>query len=89
MITSGVRVKILKGCKARELHKGTTWLVTAVEPLGADYSHSVRVSLQRLNGFGPDRVALFARHSNRLADPIVSLNDGRPQNRIQVTITPR
>jgi len=29
-------------------------------------------------------VALYARHPNRLADPVVSLNDGNPGRKIQV-----
>ncbi len=84
-LTVGRRVNIVKGCKARDLHKGTTWLVKAIEPMGPDYNNNVRVSLQRLNGFGPDRIALYARHPNRLADAVISLNDGRPEHRIEVT----
>jgi hypothetical protein len=83
-ITAGLRVKIVKGCKARNMNKGATYLVSAVTELGADYSHAVRVTLQRLQGFGPDRVSFTARHINRLSDPTVRMNDGNPSNVIEV-----
>lgn len=84
-ITAGTRVRIEKGCNAREVVKGTTALVKAVEALGAEYSHSVRVQLQFLNGFGAGRViSFYARHPNRLADAVISMNDGNPTHRIEV-----
>ncbi len=84
MIAVGSRVQILKGCKARDLNKGTSWQVTEVRPLGADYSHSVAVRLSRLNGFGPNTITLYARHPNRLADAVLNLNDGNPTHTVQV-----
>lgn len=84
-ITPGTRVRIEKGCKARDVNKGVTAQVKAVEALGAEYSHSVRVTLQLLNGFGAGRViSFYARHPNRLADAVISMNDGNPTHRIEV-----
>ncbi len=83
-LTAGTRVKIVKGCKARNMNKGTMWVVNAVTPLGAEYSHAVRVYMQRLNGFGPDRVLFIARHVNRLSDITVRMNDGNPSNVIEI-----
>jgi hypothetical protein len=82
---TGTRVRILKGCKAREVSKGVTAVVKTVEPLGAEYAHAVRVSIQLLNGFGSGRTLNFyARHPNRLADLIVRMNDGNPLHVIEV-----
>lgn len=83
-ITTLTCVKIVKGCKARNLNKGTSWQVASVEPLGADYSYAVRVTMRRLNGFGPHVVSLYARHPNRLADASIRLNDGRPEHSIEI-----
>jgi hypothetical protein len=84
-ITLGMRILIQKGCKARSVAKGVTALVTAVTPLGAEYSHQVRVSLQLVNGMGAGRrIAFFARHQNRLSDPVVRMNDGNPFHTIEV-----
>ncbi len=84
-LVTGTRVRIEKGCKAREVNKGVTAVVKTVEALGAEYSHQVRVSLQLLNGFGAGRVlSFYARHPNRLADAVVGMNDGNPLHRIEV-----
>jgi hypothetical protein len=85
-INAGSRVRIAKGCKAREIRKGVTAFVQAVEPLGAAFGHEVRVTLKLLNGFGAGRVVNFyARHTNRLSDPTVRLNDGNPLHVIEVS----
>lgn len=84
MVTVNTRVRVLKGCKARDINKGTTWQVTSVNPLGAEYSHSVAVHMTRLNGFGPKTITLYARHLNRLADAVLNLNDGNPLHTVQV-----
>lgn len=81
----GTRVRIEKGCTARGVAKGVTAYITDVTPLGADYSYSVRVTLKLLNGFSSGKsVSFFASHPNRLADAVVSMNDGNPTHRIQV-----
>ena len=84
MVTVNTRVRVLKGCKARDINKGTTWQVTEVKPLGAEYSHSVAVLLTRLNGFGPKTITLYARHPNRLSDAVLNLNDGNPLHTVQI-----
>jgi hypothetical protein len=84
-IVAGARLLITKGCAARELPKGVTVRVLAVEPLGAEYGHSVKVRFQPVNGFKTNQTfAFYARHTNRLADPIVRMNDGRPEHTIEV-----
>jgi hypothetical protein len=84
-IDTGSRVRIEKGCAARQVTKGTTAVVRAVEALGAEYSHSVKVTLQFVNGFGAGRViSFYARHPNRLSDAVISMNDGNPTHRIEV-----
>lgn len=58
--------------------------VESVTPLGADYSHSVKVVLSRLNGTAKPRTTLYARHVNRLSDQFVTLGDGSGVNKIVV-----
>ena len=85
MITVGTKVKIEKGCKARDVSKGATAKVMLVEKMGADYSHTVKVSLFFLNTFLSGKtITFYARHENRLGDAIVNLNDGRPEHTIQI-----
>lgn len=85
MLNVNDRIRIEKGCKIRGIDKGTSAQVTAVTPLGAEYSHSVRVALVMLNGFNSGKTFLFyARHMNRLNDPIVRMNDGDPLHFIEV-----
>lgn len=84
-LSANTRVKIEKGCKARGIEKGCTALVTAIEPMGAEFSHMVRVSFRMLNGFKAGSVFSFwARHQNRLADPVVRMNDGNPSHTIEI-----
>ncbi len=81
MITAGTRVIVLKGCRARDVQKGSGATVRSVTALGADYSHSVKVVLEFVNG----RVlAFYARHTNRLSDSVVNLNDGNPLHKIEI-----
>lgn len=81
----GTRVRIEKGCKARSLDKGTTAQVTAIEPMGADYGHCVRVQFTMLNGFKAGKsFSFYARHVNRLSDPIIRMNDGNPSHTIEI-----
>lgn len=79
-IKIGSQVKIVKGCRARNITKGQTAYVSSVQDMGAEYSHMVKVTLQ-LSG---RTVSFWARHINRLSDPIVNLNDGNPLNKIQI-----
>jgi hypothetical protein len=84
-ITVGTRVVISKGCKAREVTKGATAVIKAVEALGADYSHAVKVTLWFQNSFLAGKTLSFtARHMNRLSDPIIGMNDGNPLHRIEI-----
>lgn len=81
----GSKVRITKGCTARSVTKGATAVVKAVEPLGAEYGHQVKVSLYFLNSFASGTtMAFYARHPNRLADPEVRLNDGNPNHTVIV-----
>lgn len=81
----GTKVVIAKGCNARGVTKGATAVVKAVEPLGADYGHSVKVTLWFQNSsLSGKTLAFYARHANRLSDAIVGMNDGRPEHRIEV-----
>lgn len=80
MITAGTNVKILKGCNARNVTKGTTWQVQEVQPMGAEYSHQARVRLSR-HGV---TVTFWARHPNRLKDATTRLNDGMPSHTIEI-----
>lgn len=85
MISVGSKVIVEKGCRANGIDKGVRASVKAIEPLGPDYNHLVRVTLFFLNGFKSGKtVALYARHANRLSDPLVSLSDVRPEHKIQV-----
>jgi hypothetical protein len=85
-LTPGTRVRIEKGCKARDVVKGTRAIVTAVEAMGADYSHSVRVTFKFLNSFkAGESMSFYARSVNRLRDPIVRMNDGNPTNTIEMS----
>lgn len=87
MISVGSKVKIEKGCKARDVSKGASAKVMSVEKMGADYSHAVKVTLFFLNTFLSGKTLTFyARHENRLADPVVNLNDGNPLHTIQVRL---
>lgn len=84
-LTVGTRVRIEKGCKARNIAKGTLAVVTNVAALGAEYGHNVQVTVNFLNGFQSGKTFCFyARHLNRLSDTIVNLNDGNPNHTIQL-----
>lgn len=84
-LSVGDRVRVLKGCNAREISKGITCQIREIVELGADFSHAVKVVFVRLNGFGAGKTfVMIARHINRLSDPVVSLNDGNPTHKIQI-----
>jgi hypothetical protein len=84
-LTAGTRVKIDKGCKARGIDKGTTALVTAITPMGADYSHCVRVTFTMINGFKAGKAfSFYVRHMNRLSDTFIRMNDGNPSHAIEI-----
>jgi hypothetical protein len=72
----GARVKIDKGCSAK---------VTEIAPMGAEYSHCVRVVLAMSNGFKAGKTfAFYARHPNRLGDIVIRMNDGNPLHVIEI-----
>jgi ribosomal protein L13E len=80
-LEAGNKVKIVKGCSARDIRKGECFTVREIKELGADYSHSVNVVLVNVAG----RVTVWtARHINRLSDNVVNLNDGNPLHKIQI-----
>lgn len=81
----GDHIKILKGCKARSITKNAIAKIVAIEALGADYSHSVRVFFRFQTSFLSGKtVSFYARHINRLSDAVINLNDGNPLHTIQV-----
>lgn len=79
-IVEGQVVVVTKGCKARDIQKGSRGQVVAVTEMGVEYGHNVEVVLD----FGVRKVAFFARHVNRLSDAVVRLNDGNPLHVIEV-----
>jgi hypothetical protein len=81
-IEKGDTIQVYKGCRALDILVGVLGTVTEVIPMGSDYSHSVKVVLVIA---GKPRV-LFARHINRLSDPIVNLNNGNPYNKVQIRL---
>lgn len=84
-ITTNDRLTIVKGCKARGMDKGVTVQVTKIEPMGADYSHFVKVVMVPVNGFkAGTAIVFYARHVNRLADAVIRMNDGNPSHVIEV-----
>lgn len=82
-LVAGDRVRITKGCEARHISNGRVFTVTAVEELGPDYSHSVRVGLQSAAG---RTISFYARHRNRLSDAEINLNDGNPLHNIRISL---
>lgn len=80
-LTTGTRVRIIKGCLAREITKGSQATVE-VRPLGKEYGYSVRVTLTFSSG---RVVSFYARHPNRLSDSVVRMNDGNPFHTIEVS----
>lgn len=84
-IIPGTRLKIIKGCRARDLHKGITIQIESVQEMGAEYSHSVKVTFRPVDGYHAGALFVFwARHRNRLLDGIIRLNDGNPLNVIEI-----
>ena len=85
MINVDSKIAIVKGCKALDISKGVIARVVSIEPMGAEYSHQVRVTFRFLNGFRAGKTCvLWARHPNRLADLTVNLNNGNPCNIVQI-----
>lgn len=82
-LAAGNRVRIVKGCAARNIAKNGSAQIVSVTPLGPDYGYSVRVVLAMLRGDGKAHV-LFARHPNRLADAVIRLNDGNPTHTVEI-----
>ncbi len=82
-ITTGSKVLVLAGCRARDITKGQGARVILVEPRE---DHAQKVVLEIIPT--GRRVVFFARHANRLADAQVHLNDGDPTHRITVKKIP-
>lgn len=86
-LATGTQVVIVKGCKARDILKGTKVMVRSVTPMGADYSHMVKVLIEvpaTRMGLPARVLAFYARSANRLVDATIGLNDGNPLHRIEV-----
>jgi hypothetical protein len=79
-ITPEMYVRVISGCKALGITKGVKLWIVSITELGVDYSHMVKI-LVRNHG---KVLSLYARHINRLADPVINLNNGNPLNKIQV-----
>lgn len=79
-IQTGDLVKVVKGCKARDVSIRSSWLVETI----TTFEGSPRLLLRQMNTPGVRRLAWYARHVNRLSDPVVNLNDGNPFHKIQV-----
>lgn len=79
MLTALDKVRIDKGCAARGISKNATAQIVSITPLGADYSHHVKIVFRMLNGRNAGKTfGFFAQHVNRLSDPTVRVNDGNP-----------
>jgi len=83
MITTGSKIVIEKGCKDRNIAAHKTATVLIVQELGKEYSHQIGVTMAFLDG---RKVTFYARHRNRLADPIVNMKDGNPMHSIKVRV---
>ena len=81
MINTGDAIIVEKGCRDRGVSKGQRARVHLLTPLGKDYGHQVRVMLSFDDG---RKISFYARHVNRLGDPVVYLNDGNPLHRIGI-----
>lgn len=88
MITTNAKVIVTKGCKALAVDKGVSAQIKTIEPLGAEYNYNVRVTFYFLNGFKSGKtVTYYARHPNRLGDPIVRFTNGStPNNYFEVKV---
>jgi hypothetical protein len=88
MITTNSKVIVTKGSRSLLVDKGVSAQIQAIQPLGAEYGHKVRVTFKFLNGFKSGKVVTYyARHSNRLADTIIRFNNGDdPTNYFEVKI---
>ena len=88
-LTTGTRVRIVKGCQARDIVKDSTAIVD-IRPLGKEYGYSVKVTLTFVSGpslvYKGRVVSFYARHPNRLSDDVVRLNDGNPLHTIEVRL---
>lgn len=84
MITKDMTVRIVRGCKAREIRKDTFWVVMEVRELGKDYDYHYDYQVKIVLGRNGRRVAFFARHQNQLKDDFINLNDGNPLHKIQI-----
>lgn len=86
-LTAGTKIVIAKGCNARQVAKGTKAVVSAVVALGAEYGHMVKVVIAfpaARMGLPERNIAFYVRHTNRLADAVIGMNDGNPSHRIEV-----
>jgi hypothetical protein len=84
-IATGDLVRIVKGCEARKLAKGVRAVVAEAILLGPEYGYSVKLVLRPVTGgLRGCTQAWYARHTNRLIDPVVNLNDGNPLHTVKV-----
>jgi hypothetical protein len=90
-IIAGSTVRVSKGCKAFGITKGTLFTVVEVQPMGAEYGHTVRVTFKVKMGsglYGRDSFSLYARHINRLSDPFTRFSSDDPTKNIEVVLRP-
>jgi hypothetical protein len=76
----GTKFKVTKGCRILVITKGQGGVVKAIEPLGAEFSYAVRLTLD----IGGRTRILSALHPNRLNDEIVRLRRGDPTQYIEI-----
>ena len=84
-VTANSSIRITKGCKALGIVKDDIATVLEVRPMGADWGHSVRVTIKVLGG---KTCVLWARHMNRLSDDVVRLHNGAPTKNIEFFVRP-
>jgi hypothetical protein len=84
----GSKVVVVKGCQARGISKGMH--ATVLEVIEGE-RRSVKVRFFFPTAINPTTrergvtMSLYAQHINRLADAVVSLNDGNPLHNVRVS----
>ncbi|WNM70167.1 hypothetical protein [Myxococcus phage Mx1] len=81
-IVTGSRIKVVKGSTYHKLKKGSTGTVEEVKPMGAEYSHMVRLCIN----FEGRRLILWARFESRLKETQVRLHGGDPTRNIVIAL---
>jgi hypothetical protein len=86
-LTAGMNIVVTKGCDARNVRKGMNAKVLEVTE-GERREAKVRIEFptrwSESRGVTGSTLVFYARHVNRLSDPVVGMNDGNPLHRIEV-----